>query len=206
MTISPFCKQTLERHPIWLRLISAEEVYDFLSAPYFKNGKLLQSSRTMPLPPHPWKIGTWRKHNEWGIYGHDLECLLEIPIAQIKLSEGDYTRCNTEGRGDDAERYSTWLRQGRIAPPITVIEMPDFTLKLSDGHRRTAAAKLTDRTTIQAWVSFAMPTGKIDCNGKTIYTSLTHEGVLTGAEAARAEWEKQQSLLKKQVGISLANL
>lgn len=125
------------------------------------------SSRTTPidegvLPP----IGSWRISTYRGPYGRDIEKLVEVPIEELSLPELDAQgRLDTTKAGDDA-RYTEWIREGRRAPPIEVVQTERGTLVVLDGHRRVLAAKRLGRKTIEAWVSYAVP----------VPTGLHHDG------------------------------
>ena len=66
------------------------------------------------------------------------------------------------------------MREGREPPPISVLEMESGALSVSDGHRRTAAAKMVGQT-IRAWISWTVDTDRLDSEGKPIKTGLTYE-------------------------------
>jgi hypothetical protein len=91
----------------------------------------------------------------------------------LTLAVHDYTdpRCNPEGRRWDVERYAPWIEEGS-PHPITVVETDSGSLRVSDGHRRTAAAKMA-RQSVRAWVSWAVPLEKRDSEGTPIKTRLT---------------------------------
>lgn len=145
-------------------------------APYFDSaGQRIASSRETPTEGYPFKVGQWRISEARGSYGRDVDELVELDPAQLSISEDDFTKVNYEGRGDDAERYAEWMRSGKRPPPIEVVQTDGGELKVTDGHRRLAAAKKAGQPVL-AWVSWRMPTGKIGSDGKPIYTGLTYEG------------------------------
>ena len=53
-------------------------------------------------------------------------------------------------------------------------ELESGALSVVNGHRRVAAAKIV-RQTIRAWISWAVDTDKLDCQGQPIKTGLTYE-------------------------------
>jgi hypothetical protein len=84
-------------------------------------------------------------------------------------------------------------------PPIAVLETEAGKHRVIDGHRRTAAAKLSGHTHIPAWVSPTMSTGKKYAGqDRDIGTSLTYEGAHHGAEAAEKMYaERQRDLMRR---------
>lgn len=139
-------------------------------------GGFPSESRTKPVEDHGTPLGAWRIDDQLkGIYGHQIEQLRELDPHRLVFSE-DMAMTNDEGRGDDAERYRDWRKEGRRPPPISVIETENGDLRITDGHRRARAAQLAGLP-IEAWVSPAVPTGKIDSNGNEIKTGLTWEMV-----------------------------
>jgi hypothetical protein len=120
----------------------------------------------------------------WSIHGRMVDHLIEVNIFSLELSEDDFTKVNFEGRGDDARRYSNWLAEGLMPPPIRALQTHGDQLRVIDGHRRVAAAKLAGRNTIRAWTSYLMETGKHDPWGKPIQASLTYEAARYGIAAA----------------------
>ena len=175
-------------------IMSYEQSYRSVLDTYFDpvTGRALKRSRVDPANPDQLQIGMWRfgPMGGGGIYGRNIEQLRTVDPSKLQLTESDYTdpRQNDEGRGDDARRYAEWNREGMTPPPISVIEMEDGTMRVTDGHRRVAAAKMAG-TPLRAWVSPPMNTGRQDSAGKPIYTSLTLEGAKFGAEAAYKAWE-----------------
>jgi len=181
--------------------IDAEEhhrkLYDF-----YRNQNA--SSRTTPSPlPNP-PVGSWRMDKHFGIYGREIEQLRMVPVADLTLSEGDYTdpKVNDEGRGDDARRYAGWMKAHGIEhlPPIHVVETDQGTHRVMNGHRRTAAAKLAGLTHIPAWVSPRMKTGKkYFGQDLDIGTGLTYEGALHGPDRAAQMYEERQRQLSERI-------
>jgi hypothetical protein len=166
---------------------------------YFEAHRAGKSSRTTPVEDYPYKPGDWKIDDLQGIYGRNVEKLVEFDPYEIGLSEEDWTQnINYEGRGDDARRYTEWMKEGKQAPAIHVTQMDDGTFKAYDGHRRIAAAKMAGKK-IRAWVSYAMDTGKKDFNGKPITASLTYEGAKHGGPEAYRMWEERQDRLLRQI-------
>lgn len=137
------------------------------------------SSRTVPVVDLRLQEGQWLIDDKFkGIYGHEIAQLRSLDPASLQLMEEDYTTgVNWEGRGDDARRYAGWIRQGLTPPPITVLETERGRMRVMDGHRRVAAAKLTG-TQVLAWVWPAMdhPKGLIDQGTmKVMRVGLTYE-------------------------------
>jgi len=141
-------------------------------------GNKFASSRETPAEYVDLPIGSWRKDRSFsGLYGNSIDQLVELDPNHLELPEGDYAanpNFNPEGRRWDAERYADWIREGKTPPPISVLEMPNGSLKVSDGHRRAAAAKMTGQP-IRAWVNWAADTGKKDYEGKPILSGMTDQ-------------------------------
>jgi hypothetical protein len=147
------------------------------------------SSRTTPAPQLGLRVGMWMVDDGYkGIYGREIAQLRELDPNTLQLTESDYTKPPAEtnwespGRGDDARRYAEWMQQGLTPPPITVVETEAGNLRVTDGHRRTAAAKLSGQK-ILAWVWPAMdhPRGLRQNNGEAglgpvLRVGLTYEG------------------------------
>lgn len=151
------------------------------NAVYSRQGSL--GSRHTPAEYPNVPVGTWAREAYSGLYGHDLWQLQEIDPhdSRIQTTENN-VEINTEGRGDDARRYAEWMRDDAVrstAPPIQLLEV-NGKLRVTDGHRRLAAAKLADKP-IRAWVSPETETGKHDFEGKPINAALTHEIVIHNA-------------------------
>jgi hypothetical protein len=158
-----------------------------------------KSSRTTPIDDYPYKPGDWKIDEINGIYGRNVEELRTFDPAEIKLSEEDWTQpINYEGRGDDARRYAEWMKEGKKAPAIHIVQLEDGTFRAYDGHRRIAAAKMAGKK-IDAWVSYNMDTGKRGADGKPIYASLTYEGAKHGPAEAYKMWEDRQDRLLKGI-------
>jgi len=171
------------------KYVPMKSAHAWVHGHYFdKHDRRVASSRTTPVSgEYPHKVGTWAIDHVKLSRGRAVEKLMRLPVHSLRLSEGDYTKSNEEGRGYDAHRYAGWLKQGHRPPPISVVEQDDGGLSVSNGHRRVAAAKLAGHTHIDAWVSPRMDTGRIDSNGKPIYVGMTHEGIHGDHPATVAE-------------------
>jgi hypothetical protein len=145
-----------------------------LHSPYFKDGAKIASSREVPysgeLPP----VGSWRMDSLKGNYGQDIYELRKMKIDDLHFKELQEGKLDPLKRGDD-ERYAAWLAEGRRAPPIEVMQRDDGSFVVADGHRRALAAKLAGQDEVEAWVSYAAPTGKVGHNDVPIMTSLTYD-------------------------------
>lgn len=169
------------RHPGLLdesALWDADELRKAWLANYFDAaGVQIASSRTTPARYPAVPLGAWKIDRSFrGIHGRFIDQLVALDPGGLLLPEGDYTKpgYNPEGRAWDAEHYAGWMREGHEPPPITVLEMESGALSVSDGHRRTAAAKMVGRT-IRAWISWTVDTDRLDSQGKPIKTGLTYE-------------------------------
>lgn len=182
--------------------VSMKATRDAVSRAYFdKEGIQKASSRTTPVDAYPFKLGDWRLDESKGIYGREIERLELLNPDQLELPEGDYTTgYNAEGRGDDARRYVEWLKQGKMPPPIFVVQTDGGNFRVSDGHRRAAAAKMAGMA-VPAWVSYRMDTGKKDSNGKPIYMSMTYEGAKHGAAKAYEQYTADQMRFRQQIAF-----
>lgn len=176
-------RKLLGKHPGKMsdgEFLDADDLAKAERSAYFKDGKQIARSRTTPATYPDVEIGAWRKHRDYkGMYGHDIEQLIEVDPDDLMLPEGDYADDskrynNPEGRQDDSKRYAKWMEEGLVPPPIDVLELPNGKLKVMDGHRRAGAAKRVGKN-IRAWVSWAAKSGKTDVNDKPMFTSLTHE-------------------------------
>jgi hypothetical protein len=181
-----------ELPPSAWRMVPTKEVYDWERGNYVSpSGVVFQSSRTVPMPAYPWREGTWRIYDDhFGPYGRMVEVLRRVPVDDLVLTEEDYTKGARVGRAEDADRYAGWLREGKTAPPIDVLESDQGNLVVTNGHRRVAAAKMAGRKTILAWVSPRMDTGLRDSSEKPIYAPATYEGLTFGVERAKKLYER----------------
>jgi hypothetical protein len=159
------------------------------------NGEKIADSRLAPTTTLNLRVGQWMVDDVFkGIHGHEIAQLRELDPASLELPEGDYTtQPNYEGRGNDAKRYAEWMREGKTPPPIDVVETDAGALRVSNGHRRTAAAKMTGQKVL-AWIWPGMdhPQGLRVNNGElgmgpVIRVGLTYEG------ATGRVWEEDQA-------------
>jgi len=152
--------------------VPVSAVYAAERAPY-----QTASSRTTPNSAYPYRtVGTWCIDDARLLYGRIIDQLRIVDARTLVLSEEDYTTVNFEGRGDDARRYADWIQSGLLPPPIRILQTDNGAWRVTDGHRRVAAAKLAESYQLPAWVSYRMDTGKRDVDGLPIYTALTFEG------------------------------
>ena len=153
------------------------------SGQYVQGESILASSKTVPstvferLPLRP---GQWVIDDAYGgIYGHEIEQVRLLDPDTLRPTE-HMVEGNEQGRGWDADRYAAWLREGRNAPPIRVVEHIDGGHVVTDGHRRLAAAKQAGFPVL-AIVSPLMDTGTFDSGGRMMQTGMTYEGALLDA-------------------------
>ena len=160
---------------------------------YDENGNQVVSSRLQPAELSSLRLqeGTWMVDDQFkGIHGHEIAQLRWLDPYKLELQEPDYTKePNYEGRGDDARRYAGWMKEGKIPPPIMVLETEAGTLRVTDGHRRTAAAKWAEQKVL-AWVYpiAEHPGGLTEgATGRVQQTGFTYE-MATGRS-----WETDQA-------------
>jgi len=144
----------------------------------YRRGEI--STKDLPMPEDHLPLGMWMIDDQWdGPYGRLMSQLREVPIEKlIPSEETDPTKY------EHLRQYKLWAEENKIPPPITVLELEDGSLKISDGHRRWLAAKETGKDTIRAWVNPPMATGKLTPEGKPIYVGLTDRGLLARGEAS----------------------
>ncbi len=137
------------KHPGMLsdgEFLNEAELHQAVRSTYFDtDGKQIASSRTTPARYPDVALRVWKIDRSFrSLYGHFIDQLLELDPHSLTLSELDYTdpRCNPEGLRWDAECYARWMEEGSVPPPISVLETDSGTLRVSNGHRRTAAAKM----------------------------------------------------------------
>ena len=172
-------------------MVTFGDIHKWEAENYFKDHVKISSSREIPMPPYPWKEGTWSIDDGYDLaYGHSVEKLVRLPVKDLILTEEDYTKVNYGGRGDDARRYAGWIKEGKEPPPISVVETDSGTMNVSNGHRRVAAAKLAGKDTILAWVSPRMEVMK-GPNGP-IYVGMTYEGATLGPKEAEKQREARR--------------
>jgi hypothetical protein len=185
--------------------INSKAYQESLHAPYeAADGTKLASSKTAPFEGPLPDVGTWRMDPRKGNYGHEIEVLNKVKLSDVDLPEVRDGKLDPTKMGDDVQ-YAKWLEEGRRAPPIEVIQRDDGSFAVIDGHRRALAAKIAGADEVEAWVSYAAPTGKTDTNGKPIKTSLTYELVHSG-ESPTASAPASLGAASADDGFSLNDL
>lgn len=125
----------------------------------------------VPLPDgspiHRIPVGAWRL-GAVGLHGVQVAQLAELDPAALRRSE------DIQAYRQDVRRYCAWRQEGRLPPPIEVLQDWDQGLRISNGHRRAAAALLAG-VPIRAWVAWVVPTGGYDRDGSPLYARLTWE-------------------------------
>jgi hypothetical protein len=181
----------LDRHPGTLSpedFIDIKAVYEMEFAPY-KQGA---SSRKVPIPDWDARIGQWYIDPMTSDYGSSIDQLLLLNPATLEPGEYMVWR-NEEGRGVDSDQYAKWLQEGRLPPPIKVLETEGGNLRVSDGHRRFAAA-LKEGRPVLALVS---PMGPSPTGGREYYSkkligmTLTDKIARMQVEGKLPEWKGQ---------------
>lgn len=158
-------------------ILSESEYRATLRANYVdKEGKVLASSREAPAIPMGLRLGMWRRDDMPLNHGRELAQLRLVDPNTLNLAE-DLVETNQQGRGWDADRYAQWFREGKAPPPVEIVETDKGTLKVTDGHRRVAAAKRNGQPVL-AWVSPAMD--HPDPNYAGVKTGLTYEAWKNG--------------------------
>lgn len=157
------------------KMLKASEYDQRLRGNYYSpSGEKIASSREKPAEVDDIPLGTWKVDDTFqGYRGRDIEQLQELDPQSLALSE-TLVEGNEEGRGWDADRYAEWIKAGHQPPPINVVQMENGKYKVTDGHRRLAAAKKAG-VPIRAWVSPVVDTDDLDSEGKPIKAGLTHE-------------------------------
>jgi hypothetical protein len=160
------------------------------------NGEKIASSRTTPAKPDNLPLGSWRIDSWKGLYGKEISQLRELDPDDLIPSED-----TDRPKHADVERYAEWAKEGKVAPPIEVLELPDGKLKVANGHRRWLAAKAAG-TKVRAWVSpNGIVPGKFDSEGKPMTTGLTHElavhhAIKSGATIPQPVLDEYQEMFK----------
>jgi hypothetical protein len=167
--------------------VSARALNRQYRANYFDSaGQRIQSSRTRPAGPFPFAEGAWLFDDELrSNYGHEIyELRLVDPGCLVPSETMVFT--NQEGRARDAERYAAWLSEGRLAPPVMVVEALNGEWRITDGHRRWRAAQLAERK-VRAWFGPLVPTRQFSAiDGAPIRAGLTYElAVISALERGR---------------------
>ena len=136
--------------------------------------------------------GTWMLDDlHRGAYGRGIEELVEFQPRDLEPKEFSWddpkAELRHEGKWHDVERYADWLRAGGSPPPISVVQTDRGDLRVTDGHRRLAAADLAGKP-VRAWVSWVAPHPEGLCeahSGRPIGVGLTHELAHGGAGLKR---------------------
>lgn len=106
---------------------------------------VVKSSRFHPAVVPGIAEGTWAIDDEPGPYGYEIAVYLYLDPFKLAYTEDPLQRF------DDVLRYEEWRTQGLLPPPITVVEAERGALTISDGHRRTEAARRSNLP-VPAWV------------------------------------------------------
>lgn len=165
----------LVRYTNGIALVDGGDYREVLRRTYQDNapdGSPLQvDKRRAPLPKdsalNRIPVGAWRL-GEVGMYGRQVCQLVQLDPLRLAASE------DVRAYMADVRLYAGWLQQGYTPPPVEVLQDWDGRLRLSDGHRRCAAAIVAGER-IRAWVAWVVPTGGHDADGAKLYTPLTWE-------------------------------
>jgi hypothetical protein len=117
--------------------------------------------------------GTWFKDKFSGNYGRNIYELVWVnpeDIVPTELIDDDIS----PERRKYIQPYIDWIQEGHQPPPVRLIEAENGDLRLTDGHRRYIASR-TLGVPLLAIVSYAVPTGSVDTQGRPIKTGLTAE-------------------------------
>jgi hypothetical protein len=151
--------------------VDFDEYRDKWRSQYVQGGAIVASSRLVPSKIEIPRVGTWGIDRHAGLHGHEIAVLRFVDPRDLAPSEHE------PGRDADVERYRNWMvEEGRVPPPITVMETDRGSLKISDGHRRYRAA-LEAGLEIPAWVYpiAEHPERKRDAYGHVLMVGLTYE-------------------------------
>lgn len=159
-------------------------------AQYVQGDTVIASSRTKKAEYPRFELGTWRIDDEFrGMYGHEIDELVLVDDPRV-LEPGEFDwsdptkMLRQSGKLEDMERYAQWMADGHSYPPIQVVETERGTLRITDGHRRAAAADSMGLP-VRAWVSWLTdhPDPPRDQRGNIVPMSvgLTYE-LATGQE------------------------
>jgi len=166
---------------------------------YFdEQGKKIALSREKPAKIRDLPIGSWKIDDFKGIHGRE--------ISQLRLVDPDNlidVEDPEKYRKSDVKRYELWLKEGKSPPPIEVVETITGKLKITDGHRRAAAAKRSGEK-VPAWVSPVAnhPEGLKDAStGRVQKVGLTFEMLKPAPEAEKEIARKVEGVEKpKPIG------
>ena len=154
------------------RYIPDSEYQQALRRNYFEGDEKLASSRTKPADMPDYPLGSWRIDDQFrGNHGREISQLRELDPKVLEASEDEL-----RWRSQDVDRYAEWLRQGLKPPPIEVVETERGALRITNGHRRWAAAKAAG-VPVRAWVSPVAPIfpERLTSEGTPMLTGLTDE-------------------------------
>lgn len=134
-----------------------------------ESGEVYRSSRLHPASVDEIETGTWIMDDAPGPYGHDIGVCLHLDPHALLYGEDPRERL------EDVIRYESWREAGLVPPPINVVETEKGNLKVSDGHRRTEAARRAG-TFVPAfvWPAANIP-GIATPDGQPIIVGLTWE-------------------------------
>ena len=182
---------SLDTHPGTLKDIDfrqIKDIYEMEFAPYRAGA----DARQVPVPDYEARVGQWYIDPSTSDYGSSIDQLLLLNPATLEPGEHMVWH-NEEGRGADSDRYAEWLREGRLPPPINVLETEGGKLRVGDGHRRFAAA-LKEGRPVLALVS---PMGPSPTGGREFYSkkligmTLTDKIARMQVDGKLPEWEGQ---------------
>jgi hypothetical protein len=116
------------------------------------------------------------------VYGHEIYELVELSPRELTPMEFEWgdpkDALRFQGKWRDVLRYADWMdEEGWQAPPISVVEAESGELRVTDGHRRLAAADLAG-VPVLVWVSWTVdhPEGRRDAStGRVMGVGLTYE-------------------------------
>lgn len=185
--------------------VSREEDDAWKARAYFQGGRQVASSREVRADYPELELGTWRIDDWVGAYGREISELVELCPRDLTPTEFDWRhpkdQLQYQGKWRDALRYASWMDDGWMPPPITVVESQAGDLRVVDGHRRLAAADMAG-VPIRAWVSWAAdhPRGLTDAQtGEPLIVGLTYEiSHPRAANAAREESRRYPRMFRRQ--------
>jgi len=106
----------------------------------------------------PWEgelpaLGTWQCDPICG----DFDILTMVPLDEVTPSEGEL---DIARRYPEFALYVQWAKEGRQAPPVSIVRSANSGTLLSSNRRRVLAAKDAGLTHILAWFSETNPDGR----------------------------------------------
>lgn len=128
-------------------------------AQYVQGDTVVASSRTKKADYPMFPMGTWKIDDQFrGMYGHEIdELVLVADPRTLEPGEFDWSdptkALRRAGKLEDMERYAAWMAEGHSYPPVEVVQTERGTLRITDGHRRAAAADYNGMP-VKAWVSW----------------------------------------------------